>query len=389
MSVPVHTAKAAAPIALAGLLALAVAMGIGRFAFTPLLPLMMRDGLIDAAGGAELAAANYLGYLIGALSAVRLARAPLRLLRLALAGVVLLTLASAWAPQPPLGWLLRGGAGVCSAWVLVGASSWCLRELATRGASRQGGWIYTGVGLGITAAGVLAWVGGMQPSHALWIELALLAALGSAAVVWLLRRHRDVVPAASSPAAVAPSARHWGLVLCYGSFGFGYIVPATFLPAMARQQVDDPWVFGLAWPLFGLAAAGSVALVARGLSAWSRLRVWALAQSVMAVGAALPLFSRAPAALALAAVLVGGSFMVATMAGLQRARELEPVAPTALLARMTSAFAIGQIAGPLIVRLAAPALRGGVDAVALGSALATLGLVVTAAWLWREERRPV
>jgi predicted MFS family arabinose efflux permease len=388
MSRTTPASSSTAAIAVAGLLALAVAMGIGRFAFTPLMPLMMRDGLIDAAAGAELAAANYLGYLIGALSAVRLARAPLRLLRLALLGVVLLTLASAWAQQPPLGWLLRGGAGVCSAWVLVGASSWCLRELAVRGASRQGAWIYTGVGLGITAAGLLAWVGGVQPSQALWVELALLAAAGSAAVGWLLRRHHDAEPpAAPGPAGAARSRGHWGLVLCYGSFGFGYIVPATFLPAMARQQVDDPWVFGLAWPLFGLAAALSVAVVARGLSAWSRMQVWALAQSVMAIGAALPLFSRAPAALALAAVLVGGTFMVATMAGLQLARELQPAAPTVLLARMTSAFAVGQIAGPLLVRLATPALPGGVDAVALGSALATIALALTAAWLWREQGR--
>jgi hypothetical protein len=373
---------------LSGLLALAVAMGIGRFAFTPLMPLMMRDGLIDAAAGAELAVANYLGYLIGALSAARLATAPLRLLRLALPGVVLLTLGSAWFTQAPASWLLRGGAGVCSAWVLVGASGWCLRELATRGALRQGGWIYTGVGLGITAAGALAWVGGRQPSATLWVELAALAALGSALVAWLLRHERDTPPpAAASAAGKARPRGHHGLVFCYGSFGFGYIVPATFLPAMARQQVDDPFVFGLAWPLFGLAAAASVALAARWLSARPRRQVWAGAQGLMALGAALPLASRSPSGLALAAVLVGGTFMVATMAGLQLARELEPAAPTALLARMTAAFALGQIAGPLVVRLAGQHLPPGLDAVDLGSALATLCLVVTTAWLWRGTQR--
>src|SRR5919201_3323202 len=55
--------------ALAGLAALAAAMGIGRFAFTPLLPLMQEhDGLSLAAGG-YLASANYLGYFVGALAA--------------------------------------------------------------------------------------------------------------------------------------------------------------------------------------------------------------------------------------------------------------------------------------------------------------------------------
>lgn len=369
---------------IAGLIALAVAMGIGRFAFTPLLPLMMRDGLVDAAAGAELAAANYLGYLLGALSAPRFAASPLRLLRLALGGVVGLTLASAWIVTGPPAWAVRGAAGVCSAWVLVGASSWCLRELALRGAPSLGAWIYTGVGSGITLAGVLAWFGGRQPSPALWIELALLAGMGAMAVAWLLRgRAEHAMAAVAASAPPGTRGRHHAVVWCYGSFGFGYIVPATFLPAMARQQIDDPWVFGLAWPLFGLAAALSVAAAARWLGPWPRRRVWVWAQAAMAAGAAMPLVGRSPLLLALAAVLVGGTFMVATMAGLQWARELEPQAPTALLARMTSAFAVGQIAGPLVVRFSAPLLPPTLDAIALGSAMASLALAMGWAWLLR------
>src|SRR5689334_9782920 len=78
-----------------GVVALAVAMGIGRFAFTPLLPLMLRDGSLNAATGAEWAAANYVGYLVGALTASHLGRDPRTGLRLGLFGVVLTTLAMA------------------------------------------------------------------------------------------------------------------------------------------------------------------------------------------------------------------------------------------------------------------------------------------------------
>ena len=78
----------------AAAITLAVAMGIGRFAFTPLLPLMMRDGQLDEAGGATLAAANYLGYLVGALTAGRLAARPLGLVRACLLLIALLTAAS-------------------------------------------------------------------------------------------------------------------------------------------------------------------------------------------------------------------------------------------------------------------------------------------------------
>lgn len=389
----VHTEPDVRRSILVGAVALAIAMGIGRFAFTPLLPLMMRDGTLDAALGAEWAAANYLGYLLGALSAARFARAPQRGLLIGLAGVALTTLVPA-APWPALGALAgpaaRLMAGVFSAWTLVCASAWCLGRLARLGAGHLGAWIYTGVGLGIAGAGVLAWIGGTSSAGTLWLAMGLLALAGAAAVAgWLFRSrpgpgapdrpsHAAVAPHPTVPAPAVPGA--WPMVLSYGAFGFGYIVLATFLPAMAREQVADPRVFGLTWPLFGLAAALSVAVAARWLTGWPRRRVWALAQTLMAAGTALPLFDVSLPALAVSAVLVGGTFMVATMAGLQWARERAPHDPTRWLARMTVAFACGQIAGPVVVRVLGTGT--GSDAIFWGNAIATAVLATTAGWLW-------
>ena len=56
----------AVAVAVAGLVALAVAMGIGRFAFTPILPMMLHDGVVDLHAASWLASANYIGYLVGA-----------------------------------------------------------------------------------------------------------------------------------------------------------------------------------------------------------------------------------------------------------------------------------------------------------------------------------
>ena len=102
-----------------GAMALALAMGIGRFAFTPLMPLMLRDGTLTAAQGAEWAMLNYVGYLLGALTAARFSAQPLRGLQLALYGVAATTLAVAWVGQGLPVWsgaLLRTVAGVFSAW---------------------------------------------------------------------------------------------------------------------------------------------------------------------------------------------------------------------------------------------------------------------------------
>jgi MFS family permease len=379
-------------VAACGIVALAVAMGIGRFAFTPLMPLMLRDGTLSAATGAEWAAANYVGYLAGALTAARFSADPRRGLRLALCGIALTTLAAAWAGSGAtalLGAVLRAAAGLFSAWALICTSSWGLAELSRRQAPQLGAWMYTGVGLGITAAGLLAWLGGRQPAQWLWLELGLLAVAGAAFV--RRRLHDAGTPSAahaegrpSSPGPTDTEYGHLPLVLCYGSFGFGYIVPATFLPAMAQQQVSDPLVFGLTWPLLGLAAVVSVAAAASWLSDWPRRRVWALAQGTMALGTALPLATQALWALATSAVLVGGTFMVATMAGLQLARERLPSNPMPLLARMTVAFAAGQIAGPLLVRALGAGSPAGWDAVTWANAAATVLLLLTAAWLWRD-----
>lgn len=392
--VPTGSERAPWPVVGSGLVALAVAMGIGRFAFTPLMPLMMRDGTLTAAASAEWAAANYLGYLVGALTASWFARDPHRGLLLSLAGVALTTVGMAAADQAApagLGAGLRALAGVFSAWALVCASGWCLAELARRRVAQLGAWIYTGVGLGIALAGTLAWLGGQQPAARLWLQLGVVAGLG-ALLVWSLSLGRGTAAAGIGERAAAAFARRPGgggqaaLVLCYGVFGFGYIVPATFLPAMARELASDPRVFGLTWPLFGLAASLSVAAVARWLTNVPRRRLWASAQGLMALGTGLPLVAHTLWAVAASAILVGGTFMVATMAGLQLAREARPDTPTPLLARMTAAFAAGQIVGPVLVRLLGPGRRAGWDALDCTGAIATVLLVLTALWLWRGAR---
>ena len=399
-------------VALAGALTLAVAMGIGRFAFTPLLPMMMRDGTLDAAGGAELAAANYLGYLVGALSAGRLARQPLPLVLASLPAIAVLTAAPGLLHGMALWSLLRFGAGLCSAWAMVAISTWCLGLLAQRGRSALGGPVFSGVGAGLTLAGLMAWWGGAWPADRLWLLLGGVAGVLAALVwglvwgrVWRTGRWAGRGALSPPPAPMAATAEpppghaapdrlpagSWPLVVCYGSFGLGYILPATFLPAMARALLDDPRSFGLVWPAFGLAAMASTGLVLGWLARWPArfpaLRVWSVCQYLMATGVALPVLSTSPWAIAGAALLVGGTFVLATVIAMQLARALAPDHPAALIGRMTVAFAVGQIAGPLLVRAATGLAWGSWTPIQQVSALATALLLLTARWLWRAESR--
>ena len=121
-------------IALAGLAALAVAMGIGRFAFTPILPMMQQDTGLSVAAGGWLASANYLGYLVGALWAGAMRVRSVYAIRAGLAVIGVVTLGMA-IDAGMLAWLLlRLAAGVASAWVLIHTSAWCMERM---GASPQ------------------------------------------------------------------------------------------------------------------------------------------------------------------------------------------------------------------------------------------------------------
>jgi MFS family permease len=131
-------------------------MGIGRFVYTPILPLMHAQAGLPPQLGAELATANYLGYLIGALAAVfipALTRSQL-VLRLSL-----LLLAASLALMPAThaagAWLgLRLVAGIASALIFVIAVSALFNGLRAH-AQQLVGWGFGGVGAGIALSGGL------------------------------------------------------------------------------------------------------------------------------------------------------------------------------------------------------------------------------------------
>jgi MFS family permease len=389
-------------IGAAALLALAVAMGVGRFAFTPLFPLMVRDGLLSADSGAWLAAANYLGYLLGALLAGRLPVLPARLLQLGLLGIVLLTAAVGCGQELLLWAVLRFLAGLLSAWALVATSAWGLGWLAACGRPQLAGVIYAGVGTGITVVGLfcllLPTLAPASRAGELWQWLGLAAALPALFAIGIAQRHPRVpVPTgtASPATTAAPTAnananatnQRW-LIASYSLFGFGYILPATYLPAQARQLIDDPQVFGWAWPVFGLAAAVSTLVVAFGLRGANRLRLWAVCHLLLAAGVVLPLLWRHLAAILGAALLVGSTFMVITMLGMQEARHRAsgPQHATRMLGYLTAGFALGQLLGPLLPRLLANLPLTAALAFPLSLLLAAAGLLASAGVLWRQSR---
>lgn len=373
----VHRAEAPIIVVWIGLAALAVAMGIGRFSFTPLLPLMQQDSGVSIAQGSWLATANYVGYLVGALVCTVHAPAPRRIIRWGLVAIAALTAGMGLTSALWLWIALRFLAGVASAYVLVGVSAWAMPILARHQKGTWSGHVFSGVGIGILLAGAIGLLAGMLAWHSrsTWIALGAVAAVCAVLIyVSLTEQGAPAAPAVSRSAA--PLGREaWIAALSYGCFGYGYIIPATFLPAQARAVIADPAVFGWVWPVLGAAAAISTVLGARLLPVVSARALWIYSKWVLAVGVAASVFATNLYVLLFAALCVGSTFVVITMAGIEEARRLGGDQAPRLIAIYTTAFAAGQIVGPLTVG----ALGGGMTLPSLIAAgvLALSGVVLS------------
>lgn len=363
----------AAVAATVGLFALASAMGIGRFSLTPILPLMQHDLGLTLAQGGWLATGNYLGYLAGALICMALVPRPALAIRFGLVGVAAFTLAMGLSDQRSLWFAFRFCAGLASAFVLVGVSAWAMPILARHDKERWSGRIFAGVGVGIAFAGLLGVAASVQAwgSRSTWVALGIVAVV-LAVLLWRPLAMEAVPPACASQPGSAMARRVFVVAACYGVFGYGYIIPATFLPALARGYIDDPVVFGWIWPLFGTAAAISTLAAAWSGRRLEPRRLWTRAQWVLAAGVIAPVVTVNMITLLISAICVGGTFMVITMAGIKELLRIGAAHPARGVGMMTAAFAVGQIAGPLTVSLFA----GSGNAFEIPSVIAASALVI-------------
>ena len=350
-------------VVVAGLVALGVAMGIGRFAFTPLLPMMLADGVVDLPGASWLASANYAGYLLGALVCTfqpwlwrRLGvhtsvSGPL-LVRIGLVATTVLTLAM--AVHVPAAWpLLRFCAGLASALVFIYTSGWCLAQLAALGLPAFGALIYVGPGAGIVLSGLAA--SGMVALHGSaatgWLVFGALAAVLTA-VIWPVFSSQAATAVPAAPAAREAAARPRGalelalLTVAYGLAGFGYIITATFLPVIARAALPgSPWL-DLFWPLFGLGVIAG-ALVASRVRTLGDLRLaLAACYAVQALGILLSLLRPTLGGFAFGSLLLGFPFTAITFFAMQEVRRIRPAHTASFMGLLTAMYGLGQVAGP-------------------------------------------
>ena len=337
-----RTAIAAAAI-------LAIGMGFGRFAFTAIYPHMVEEGVLSLREGSLAASANYAGYLLGAILAMRArARSAHRLCLWSAAGTAL-CLGVLAVPMPV--WtivMVRGAAGVFSALAMVAASLWLLEQ---RRQARGAPLLYAGVGVGIAVSAELLVLASQLGWHSagMWLLLAGVAVLAGLAAAPAIAVSGEASldemkkPAVSALASVAP----WPLVLIYGLAGLGYIVTATYLPVLvgaALPGLNSAHV----WAVFGLGAAPSCFLWHRLHERLGTRQALRLNLLLQALGVALPVLAPSAAGYLLSAILVGGTFVGTVTIAMPAAQRAAVKAGTNMMAIMTLVYGVGQIIGPVL-----------------------------------------
>lgn len=376
-------------VAITGLVCLVVSLGIGRFAFTPLLPMMLHDGTVTLAQGGALATANYIGYLVGSLLGLVWRVDSARAARLALVLTVLLTLAMALPGTLAIWMVWRALAGVASALVMIHATTWCMQRLAGLGRSNMIGLMFCGTGIGIvlTGAPAVAMAAMQWSARQGWASFAVIGALLVAAI-WRVLTPRPVVMASTARSTSAPplswrAPRTVALTVAYGLAGFGYIITATFLPVIARQALPQSLWAHLFWPLFGVGVTIGAALVTRVGTQRDNWRLLTALYIMQATGVALAASWQSVTGLALSSLLVGLPFTALIALSMREAHRLAGPRSPQLISLMTATYAIGQIAGP---PLAATTITH-TGSFGLSLTIAAGALAVGAAICWRTRPR--
>ena len=379
--------SAATRLLIGGFLTLALVMGIGRFFYTPLLPLMQREFGFGAATAGLIASANFAGYLAGSIAASFVLRGKVRLraFRLAVLASIGTTLAMGLTESLGLWLSLRGLSGVASAIAMILAAGMVSEALAQIGEPGRVGWLFGGVGFGIAASGVLVhFAEGSLDSAGLWIAAGLIgAALLPVIFAEMGDRQLDARPRRADRRRRVPRPLPFPpLLASYMLEGLGYSVFATFIVAIIKTR---PGLEGLAewvWVMVGIAGLPSCLFWA-----WTAERIGFATALLLAflaqiIGVMLPALSETGWAALVGALLFGGTFLGITVLTLPLGREGLRGRGFAVL---TAGFGLGQMLGPILAGLfiAGPADYG---AALIGSAAI---LALGAAFLvWAMLARP-
>jgi predicted MFS family arabinose efflux permease len=365
-----------------GIFSLVLAMGVARFSYTPLLPLMQRQAGLGLAEGGVLAAVNYLGYLTGAVVASFISSQRLKV-RLYVGGIVMCIVTTAMmgiSINPWIWGLSRYLAGVSTAAGMLIGSGLILNWLIRNKHRSELGIHFSGVGIGIAVAS--AAVALMTPAFDWREQWYVFAGLGVLTAIPALLWMPDSGSAGVSAKAAVPPDRlptAWFLrifMVAYFCAGIGYVVSATFIVSIIDGLPNMKGQGTLVFLLIGLAGAPSCLLwdlVARRIG---DLNAVILASALQMVGIILPIWPGGLVAAMAGSICFGATVMGLVSLVLTMAGRFQPEHPAKMLGKMSIAYGSGQIAGPAIAGWLARKSGGYTGALYMATGVMLVGTIL-------------
>ena len=249
-------------LALVGIGVVAITGGLGRFAYTPIIPYMQTTLNISSADIGLLASSNYLGYLIGSIIPLVYSFANKQRLTLYLSVFVsIITLGLMGATgEFYIFSLLRFFQGISGAIGLVIATNLIFSQITDTGRIDLRLAHISGFGVGMFLSAIAIWICSMfelQWNYQ-WFVIAILCLVLT-------------IPIISSPlekgseASIDPSSHSnrlslgfVGISVGYFFFGFGYIIFGTFIAALAVNTPALENIQHASWIVVGVSAMPAI-----------------------------------------------------------------------------------------------------------------------------------
>lgn len=337
-----------------GIFALVIAMGIGRFSYTVILPYMQETFEFSRATAGYLATSNYLGYLVGAWVAGRLPIGNKRILFLQITLVIsILTTAFMGFTNVIIIWyLLRFISGVVSAFIFVVITSLILDQLASSSHMHLSGLFYSGVGIGIALSAVI-----VSPIQAVfhwngtWIVLALFSIVLFVLIVLFIKPitpSKQLVESQIISQKTPPKSWMKWLIIAYSLEGLGYIVTGTFIVSIAQESTSFHGDAAFVWFVVGVAAIPSCIVWSKLAQRYGYVKILLISMLLQAIGIVLPALATNSMTLYASAFIFGATFMGITTVCTTLARKLAPVNSHQMIGYLTAGYALGQMIGPSI-----------------------------------------
>ncbi len=347
-----HRDRDALKVLAGGVLGMVVAMGIGRFAYTPILPLMLRDLEMTNTLGGWLAGLNYLGYLIGAVACTINPR--ILSSRNIAGGALLLSLATTifmGATVSQFWWgIMRLCGGISSAILFIMISAQVAEALVRRGYGHWMGALYGGIGLGIAMSGLIVpqldKAGGWNFA---WIGMGIIAiifALMGITLGW--KSVQTKVCTSGLPKPSAELGRIRILAAAYFLEGLGYIVTATFIVTVISMTPGLETLAPYSWVAVGLSAIPSTIIWTHLARRMGNRKTLLAAYALQAAGILVSVQAATTAQVLFAAVTFGGTFLGIVAVTLAEGKSRMGSEGGLSAAFLTASFSVGQMLGPVI-----------------------------------------